>query len=71
MKYNNITWMLITLAGILTAYNMMTGSFQKYIAFQGILNEILFTFVFIMIAIIGLIMIDYNKIIRSLHNIFN
>ena len=62
----NYQAILLSVAGFTIATNTMNGTLTNYITFSGELNEIAFTLAAILLSMIGLLSIDYKKLIKSL-----
>jgi len=62
----NYQALIITIVGLTSTIMTLTGSITNYIKFNGIANEIGFIMISILMMLIGLLMIDYKKIYKSL-----
>ena len=54
------------IAGVGLVIGMVRGTIQNYIGFADVLNEIMFTFVGGMIGLMGIVGMDYKKILKAL-----
>jgi uncharacterized membrane protein len=62
----NYQAILITIVGIGIGILTMKGTIQQYITFQGVANEMAFAVVGLMLGLMGLIGIDYKKLLKGL-----
>jgi hypothetical protein len=62
----NYQAILLSVAGFVIATKTMNGTLSNYITFSGVLNEMAVTLFAIMLSMIGLLSIDYKKLIKSL-----
>ena len=62
----NYQAILLTIVGFTTSYVTMTGTLQTLIQFEGVLNEIVFATMGLMIGGMGLLSIDYKKLLNGL-----
>tara|TARA_R110001592_G_scaffold301589_1_gene572964 strand:- start:7 stop:204 length:198 start_codon:yes stop_codon:yes gene_type:complete len=62
----NYQSILTVAVGLGVALLTINGTIQQYITFSGVLNEIGFTFMGLMIAICGLLSVDYKKLVKGL-----
>ena len=62
----NYQALLMIIAGVGLVIGMLNGTIQNYIGFADVLNEIMFTFVGGMIGLMGIIGMDYKKILKAL-----
>ena len=62
----NYQAILITIVGIGIGILTMKGTIQQYITFQGVANEMAFTVMGLMLGLMGLIGIDYKKLLKGL-----
>ena len=56
----------LVLVGFTLGVQTMNGVLQSYIHFAGMKNEIAFTFTSLMIGVLGLVSINYRKLIKGL-----
>lgn len=62
----NYQAILMTVVGIGIGILTMKGTIQQYISFQGVANELAFAVVGLMLGLMGLIGIDYKKLLKGL-----
>ena len=62
----NYQSILTAAVGIGVALLTINGTIQQYITFSGVLNEIAFTIMGLMLCICGLISLDYKKLVKGL-----
>mgnify|MGYP001209590659 CR=1 FL=1 len=62
----NYQAILISIVGIGFAYFTLTGTLQNLIHFEGVLNEIAFCVMGLMLGGMGLLSIDYKKLLKGL-----
>mgnify|MGYP003143822597 CR=1 FL=1 len=62
----NYQSILTAAVGIGVALLTMNGTIQQYITFSGVLNEMGFAIMGLMICICGLISLDYKKLVKGL-----
>ena len=62
----NYQAILITIVGIGIGILTMNGTIQQYITFQGVANEMAFAVMGLMLGLMGLIGIDYKKLLKGL-----
>ena len=62
----NYQAILMTVVGIGIGILTMKGTIQQYISFQGVANEMAFAVVGLMLGLMGLIGIDYKKLLKGL-----
>jgi hypothetical protein len=62
----NYQAILITIVGIGIGILTMKGTIQQYITFQGVANEMAFAVIGLMLGLMGLIGIDYKKLLKGL-----
>jgi uncharacterized membrane protein YccC len=62
----NYQAILITIVGIGIGILTMKGTLQQYITFQGVANEMAFAVMGLMLGLMGLIGIDYKKLLKGL-----
>jgi len=62
----NYQAILTAAVGMGVALLTMNGTTQQYIKFSGVLNEMGFTFMGLMICICGLASLDYKKLMKGL-----
>ena len=62
----NYQAILMTVGGIGLAVATMMGELQKVIPFAGVANEIGFAFIGMMLGVLGIMAIDYRKLIKGL-----
>lgn len=62
----NYQAILLTIVGFTASYVTMTGTLQTLIQFEGVLNEIVFATMGLMIGGMGLLSIDYKKLLNGL-----
>jgi hypothetical protein len=62
----NYQAILITIVGIGIGILTMKGTIQQYITFQGVANEMAFAVMGLMLGLMGLIGIDYKKLLKGL-----
>tara|TARA_A200000159_G_scaffold120410_1_gene114518 strand:+ start:104 stop:301 length:198 start_codon:yes stop_codon:yes gene_type:complete len=62
----NYQAILTTLVGLGITYFTMNGTIQNHIHFEDVLNEMAFAVVGLMIGLMGLIAIDYTKLLKGL-----
>ena len=67
-RYNmkNYQAILMTVVGIGISIFTMNGTIQNHIHFEDVLNEMAFAVVGLMIGLLGLIAIDYTKLLKGL-----
>ena len=57
---------LLTIVGLGASYLTMNGTIQNLIQFEDVLNEIVFSVMGLMIGGMGLLSIDYKKLLKGL-----
>ena len=62
----NYQAILITIVGLGFSYLTLTGTLQNLIQFEGVLNEIAFCVMGLMLGGMGLLSIDYKKLLKGL-----
>jgi len=62
----NYQSILTAAVGIGVALLTINGTIQQYITFSGVLNEMGFAIMGLMICICGLISLDYKKLVKGL-----
>jgi hypothetical protein len=62
----NYQAILMAVGGIGLAVATMMGELQKVIPFAGVANEMGFTFAGMIMGILGIVAIDYRKLIKAL-----
>ena len=62
----NYQSILTVAVGLGVALLTINGTIQQYITFSGVLNEIAFTIMGLMLCICGLISLDYKKLVKGL-----
>jgi len=62
----NYQAILMTVVGIGISILTMKGTIQQYITFQGVANEMAFAVIGLMLGLMGLIGIDYKKLLKGL-----
>ena len=62
----NYQAILMTVGGIGLSVTTMMGELQKVIPFAGVANEIGFAFIGMMLGVLGIMAIDYRKLIKGL-----
>jgi|TARA_R110001606_G_scaffold93078_1_gene206591 uncharacterized membrane protein YccC len=62
----NYQSILTAAVGLGVALLTINGTIQQYITFSGVLNEIAFTIMGLMLCICGLISLDYKKLVKGL-----
>jgi len=62
----NYQAILVSVVGLVITTKTLNGSILNYIHFEGILNEMAFGFLALMLSISGLLSIDYKKLIKAL-----
>tara|TARA_B100001564_G_C20228668_1_gene485078 strand:- start:123 stop:320 length:198 start_codon:yes stop_codon:yes gene_type:complete len=62
----NYQAILITIVGLGFSYLTLTGTLQNLIKFEGVLNEIAFCLMGLMLGGMGLLSIDYKKLLKGL-----
>jgi|TARA_R100000030_G_scaffold59827_3_gene45076 hypothetical protein len=62
----NYQAILTTILGLGVTYLTMKGTIQNYIHFEGVANEIGFAVCGLMIGSMGLLSIDYKKLLKGL-----
>jgi hypothetical protein len=62
----NYQLILLSVFGLGLTYTTIYGITQKYVYFAGELNELFFTAVCFMLGVMGLIGIDYKKLVKGL-----
>jgi len=62
----NYQAILMTVVGIGIGILTMKGTIQQYISFQGVANEMAFAVMGLMVGLMGLIGIDYKKLLKGL-----
>ena len=67
-RYNmkNYQAILMTVVGIGISILTMKGTIQQYITFQGVANEMAFAVIGLMLGLMGLIGMDYKKLLKGL-----
>ncbi len=56
----------MTVVGIGISILTMNGTIQQYITFQGVANEMAFAVIGLMLGLMGLIGVDYKKLLKGL-----
>lgn len=59
----NYQAILTTIVGFTSAIMTLNGSMSNYIKFNGVVNEIGFIIISVLLGIIGLMTIDYKKLL--------
>jgi hypothetical protein len=62
----NYQSILTAAVGIGVALLTINGTIQQYITFSGVLNEMAFAIMGLMLCICGLISLDYKKLVKGL-----
>jgi len=62
----NYQAILITIVGFTGCYLTMKGTLQNLIQFEAVLNEIVFAAMALMLGGMGLLSIDYKKLLKGL-----
>tara|TARA_Y100000389_G_scaffold127548_1_gene124863 strand:- start:448 stop:645 length:198 start_codon:yes stop_codon:yes gene_type:complete len=62
----NYQAILMTVVGIGISILTMNGTIQQYITFQGVANEMAFAVIGLMLGLMGLIGVDYKKLLKGL-----
>ena len=62
----NYQAILLTIVGLGVSYLTMNGTIQNLIQFEGVLNEIVFSVMGLMLGGMGLLSIDYKKLLKGL-----
>ncbi len=62
----NYQVILTTIVGFSICILTMKGTIQQYITFQGVANEMAFAVIGLMLGLMGLIGIDYKKLLKGL-----
>ena len=62
----NYQAILTTIVGFSICILTMKGTIQQYITFQGVANEMAFAVIGLMLGLMGLIGIDYKKLLKGL-----
>jgi len=62
----NYQAILMTVVGIGISILTMKGTIQQYIHFQGVANEMALAVIGLMLGLMGLIGIDYKKLLNGL-----
>ena len=62
----NYQALLMIVIGFGLGIGTMNGTIQNYIHFVGVENEMAFSFVGIMMGVLGIFAIDYKKILKAL-----
>ncbi len=62
----NYQAILTTIVGFSICILTMKGTIQQYITFQGVANEMAFAVMGLMLGLMGLIGIDYKKLLKGL-----
>ena len=62
----NYQAILLMIVGFTACYVTMTGTLQTLIHFEGILNEIVFATMGLMLGGMGVLSIDYKKLLKGL-----
>lgn len=67
-RYNmkNYQAILMAVVGIGISILTMNGTIQNHIHFEDVLNEMAFAVIGLMIGLLGLIAIDYTKLLKGL-----
>jgi len=67
-RYNmkNYQAILMAVVGIGISILTMKGTIQQYITFQGVANEMALAVIGLMLGLMGLIGIDYKKLLNGL-----
>ena len=63
----NYQAILIAVCSFTIFFNVMNGTIQKYIPFDGTLNEIAVSVISLSIGMLGVIVIDYKKLLIALN----
>ena len=63
----NYKAILIAIGSFTIFFNVMNGTIQKYITFDGTLNEIAVSVISLAMGLLGIILIDYKKLLISLN----
>ena len=56
----------MAVVGIGISILTMNGTIQQYITFQGVANEMAFAVIGLMLGLMGLIGVDYKKLLKGL-----
>ncbi len=62
----NYQAILLTIVGLGVSYLTMNGTIQNLIQFEDVLNEIVFSVMGLMLGGMGLLSIDYKKLLKGL-----
>ncbi len=62
----NYQAIVTTIVGFSICILTMKGTIQQYITFQGVANEMAFAVIGLMLGLMGLIGIDYKKLLKGL-----
>jgi len=62
----NYQAILITIVGLGFSYLTLTGTLQNIIKFESVWNEIMFCIMGLMLGGMGLLSIDYKKLLKGL-----
>jgi len=62
----NYQAILLTIVGLGVSYLTMNGTVQNLIQFESVLNEIVFSVMGLMLGGMGLLSIDYKKLLNGL-----
>ena len=62
----NYQAILTTILGLGVSYLTMKGTIQNYIHFEGVANEIAFAVCGLMLGFMGLLSINYKKLLKGL-----
>lgn len=62
----NYQAILLVIVGFGACYSTLSGTLQNLIHFEGVLNEIVFSVMGLMLGGVGLLSIDYKKLIKAL-----
>ncbi len=62
----NYQAILLTIVGLGVSYLTMNGTIQNLIQFEDVLNEIVFSVMSLMLGGMGLLSIDYKKLLKGL-----
>jgi|TARA_B100000085_G_scaffold127958_3_gene116509 hypothetical protein len=62
----NYQAILLTIVGLGASYLTMNGTIQNLIQFEDVLNEIVFSVMGLMLGGMGLLSIDYKKLLKGL-----
>ena len=62
----NYQSILLSIVGFVISYLTMAGTLQEYIYFEGVLNEMAVCVFSLTIGILGLVSIDYKKLLIGL-----